>query len=359
MTELTSIEYIRQEIDDLDDKILELVNNRILKAQLIGKLKRADGDSSVYRPEREAQILSRLASANAGPLTEARLLTIFRDIISAARASEAVPCVASLGPAGTYSQAAVHKHFGCDVEHVFGVDINEVFRLTESGAADHGIVPVENSTEGGVRNTLDCLMATPLSIIGEVNLRISLSLLGCKESSSDAAMVLGHEQALAQCRGWLDRHLPNVERVSVTSNAEAARQASEDPKLLAVASSETAEIYDLNLFHQGIEDMPGNTTRFLVVSNEPVSRSGSDKTSLLISSRNQAGSLQRLLMPLSDNGISMSRIESRPAPTGLWEYVFFLDFEGHSSDDIVRKALKQIEDEAALFKVLGSYPRSV
>jgi len=357
MSEPTSIESIRQQIDDLDDKILELVNERVLRAQSIGALKQSAGDSSVYRPEREAQILSRLIAANSGPITASHILAIFRDIISVARASEAIPRVASLGPAGTYSQAAVQKHFGCEVEHVFGVDINDVFRLTESGDADHAIVPVENSTEGGVRNTLDCLMLTPLTIIGEVNLKISLSLLGSKRQGGDPTTVLGHEQALAQCRAWLDRHLPELERTSVVSNAEAARQASEDPRLLAVASSENAEIYELDLLHQGIEDMPNNTTRFLVISNEPVGRSGSDKTSLLISSRNRAGSLQRLLAPLSDNGISMTRIESRPAPTGLWEYVFFLDFEGHISDDGVIKALTEIEDEAALFKVLGSYPR--
>ena len=230
----------------------------------------------------------------------------------------------------------------------------------ESREAEHGVVPVENSTEGGISNTLDCLVTTALCITGEVSLRVSHSLVGQAKERGLAKTVLGHEQALAQCRHWLDRHLPALAASrGVSSNAEAARQASENPACLAVAGMETAEIYGLNILEQGIEDQPGNTTRFFVIGSESASVSGRDKTSLLLSSRNRAGSLQRLLAPLSEYGISMSRIESRPSQTGLWEYIFFIDLEGHVNNEIVQKALTAIEQEAALFKVLGSYPQAI
>jgi chorismate mutase/prephenate dehydratase len=359
MVKNLNIEDLRRQIDQLDDEILGLVNERIERAKEVGVLKSQSGDKAVYRPEREAQVLNRLTNINSGPLHPSQLHTIFREIISVARAAESVPRVAVLGPAGTYSQAAVLKHFGREVEPIFGHDIEDVFRLVESCEADHGVVPVENSTEGGISNTLDCLVTTELSINGEVSLRISHSLVGQTHERELATAVLGHEQALAQCRHWLDQHLPTLQRVAVSSNAEAARQASENSVYLAVAGVETAEIYGLKLLERGIEDQPGNTTRFFVIGTEAGNVSGRDKTSLLLSSRNRAGSLQRLLAPLSDNGISMSRIESRPSRTGLWEYIFFIDLEGHMTDEIVKTALTAIEQEAALFKVLGSYPQAI
>ena len=359
MSENSKIEDLRRQIDQLDEEILCLVNERIDRAKEVGALKSESGDKTVYRPEREAQILQRLTEINSGPLRPAQLQTIFREIISIARAAESLPRVAVLGPAGTYSQAAVQKHFGREVEHLFGDDIEDVFRLVESREAEHGVVPVENSTEGGISNTLDCLVTTALCITGEVSLRVSHSLVGQAKERGLAKTVLGHQQALAQCRHWLDRHLPALQRIGVSSNAEAARQASENPACLAVAGMETAEIYGLNILEQGIEDQPGNTTRFFVIGSESASVSGRDKTSLLLSSRNRAGSLHRLLAPLSEYGISMSRIESRPSQTGLWEYIFFIDLEGHVNDEIVQKALTVIEQEAALFKVLGSYPRAI
>ena len=251
------------------------------------------------------------------------------------------------------------KHFGREVEVVFGDNIGDVFRLVESREVDHGVVPDEHSTEGVISNTLDCLVTTALCVTGEVNLRISHSLLGQTHAGELSTTGLGHGQALAQCRRWLDRHLPALERVGVSSNAEAARQASENSACLAVAGMETAEIYGLNILEQGIEDQPGNTTRYFVIGGESANSSGRDKPSLLLSSHNRSGSLQRLLEPLSEHGISMSRIESRPSQTGLWEYIFFVDLEGHVNDEIVQKALTAIEQEAALFKVLGSYPRAI
>jgi chorismate mutase/prephenate dehydratase len=354
----SNIEDLRRQIDQLDQEILNLVNKRVICAIEIGALKDQSGDTVVYRPEREAKILQRLTKLNTGPLRPSQLQTLFREIISIARAAESLPCVAVLGPAGTHSQAAVIKHFGQEVAPVFADDIEDVFRLVESGEAAQGVVPVENSTEGGISNTLDCLVTTALSITGEINLKVRHSLLGQTKEREFATTILGHEQALAQCRHWLDRHLPALRRVAVSSNAEAARQASENSTCLAVAGKETAQIYGLKLLEQGIEDQPSNTTRFFVIGSEFTTVSGSDKTSLLLSSRNHAGSLQRLLEPLSEHGISMTRIESRPSRTGLWEYVFFIDFDGHVNDEIVQKALSVIEQEAALFKVLGSYPRA-
>jgi chorismate mutase/prephenate dehydratase len=359
MSKKLEFEDLRHRIDQLDEEILRLINERIERAKEVGAIKSVSGDKTVYRPEREAQILHRLTEINSGPLRPAQLQKIFREVISIARAAELLPRVAVLGPAGTYSQTAVRKHFGGEIEHIFGDEIEDVFRLVESNQADHGIVPVENSTEGGISNTLDSLVTTPLCVTGEVSLRISHSLVGKSNERELAKTILGHEQALAQCRHWLDRYLPALRRVAVSSNAEAARQASSNPACLAVAGIETAEIYGLDLLEQGIEDQPGNTTRFFVIGTESVSVSGRDKTSLVLSSRNQAGSLQRLLAPLSENGLSMSRIESRPSRTGLWEYIFFIDFEGHVNDENVRKALTVIEEEAALFKVLGSYPRAI
>jgi chorismate mutase/prephenate dehydratase len=359
MRENVEIEDLRRRIDKLDEEILRLVNERVDRAKEIGALKRKFGDRTVYRPEREAQILSRLTKLNSGPLLPEQLKRIFREVISIARAGESLPRVAVLGPAGTYSQAAALKRFGREAEHIFEENIEDVFRLVESCVADYGVVPVENSSEGGIHNTLDCLVTTPLCIVGEVSLRISHSLVGKEQDRTLASVVLGHQQALAQCRHWLDKHLPALGRTAVSSNAEAARQASENPTCLAVAGIEAAAIYELEVLEQGIEDQPSNTTRFLVIGNESVNPSGQDKTSLLLSSHNRAGSLQRLLAPLAENGISMSRIESRPSRTGLWEYIFFVDIEGHVNDEIIQKALTVIEEEAALFKVLGAYPRAV
>ena len=342
MKKTNDIDNLRHQIDELDQKILNLVNSRVELAKKVGAIKHRFNESTIYRPDREAHILTRLASINKGPLEGAHVHTIFREIISISRAAEACPSVACLGPEGTYSQLAAQKHFGQETEQVFSESIEEVFKIVESQRAQHGVVPVENSTEGGVSNTLHCLVTTPLSIVGEITLRVSHALLGRTNSIKSVKSVLGHEQALAQCRQWLDRHLPGLPRLRVSSNAEAARQASLDSDCAAIASKEAAQVYGLEIINQAIEDETNNSTRFLVISD-----------------RNQAGSLQRLLKPLSDNTISMTRIESRPSRTGLWEYIFFIDLEGHIADHNVRKALQDIEEEAALFKVLGCYPQEV
>ena len=355
----SKIEDVRHRIDRLDEEILRLVNDRIKCAKEIGAARSNASEDGMYRPEREAQILNRLTELNSGPLESAQLQTIFSEVISVARAAESIPRLSLLGPAGTYSQVAALKHFGQQVKTVFATDIEEVFRLVETGQADHGVVPVENSTEGGISSTLDCLVTTPLRICGEISIRVSHSLVGHRANRTSAEAILGHEQALAQCRNWLNRNLPGLRKVPVSSNAEAVRRVRDDSTSLAIAGGEAAKIYNLEVLEQGIEDQPGNTTRFFVVGNQAIEASGRDKTSLAISSRNRAGSLQRLLAPLADNSISMTRIESRPSRTGIWEYVFFIDFQGHVTDLAVTKALSEIESEAALFRVLGSYPQAI
>jgi chorismate mutase/prephenate dehydratase len=267
--------------------------------------------------------------------------------------------IAFLGPEGTFTQTAALKHFGHSVDTVPLSAIDEVFREVESGAAHYGVVPVENSTEGVINHTLDMFMHTSLKISGEVELRIHHHLLGVQSDTAKIRKVYSHQQSLAQCREWLDANLPHIERSAVSSNAEAARLAAKDPETMAIAGDTAAELYGLQIVHQNIEDEPDNTTRFLIIGKQEVAPSGADKTSLLISADNRAGALYRLLTPFVDNKISMTRIESRPSRRGMWDYVFFVDVEGHAQDQNVHAAIQALEKEASLLKVLGSYPRAV
>jgi chorismate mutase/prephenate dehydratase len=267
--------------------------------------------------------------------------------------------IAFLGPEGTFTQAAALKHFGHSVHTAPLAGIDEVFREVESGAAHFGVVPIENSTEGVINHTLDLFVNSPLRICGEVELRIHHHLLGKGRALKKPKRVLSHQQSLAQCREWLDAKLPGVERVAVASNAEAARLAARDASVVAIAGGSAAEIYGLNVLVSNIEDEPDNTTRFLVIGRLDPLPSGDDKTSLLVSGKNRAGSLMSLLAPLARHKINMTRIESRPARRGLWEYVFFVDIDGHMQDPALRKAIAELEKEASFLKWLGSYPRAV
>lgn len=360
MSAESEIERLRARIDQIDQDILKLINDRITCAKKIGSSKAKEGSPVVYRPERESQIIQSLRDKNEGPINTSQLAHIFREIISISRAAEAKLRVAVLGPAGTYSQAAGFKHFGHSVETLCSPTIDQVFHDVENNSADYGVVPVENSTEGGVSNTLHCLVGTPLTICGEINLRINHCLVSQNDSTAipQHNRLMAHEQSFAQCRQWLDTHFPGVPRINVASNAEAARLAATDAEVAAIASEETAEIYGLKVLGRNIEDQPGNTTRFLVIGKHPPGPSGYDKTSVLLSSRNRPGALYDLLTPLAKHGISMTRIESRPSRTGLWEYVFFVDFEGHVDDPSVAEAMTELSSEAALFKLLGAYPRA-
>ncbi len=357
MTKEAEIETLRRQIDEIDADLLALLNRRVRLAQAVGRKKAKGEDKVVYRPEREALILDRIVKLNKGPLTSEKIEWLFREVISLCRAAEAKPLVAALGPAGTYSELAAVRHFGHEVDVTLAASIDEVFRLTEADTTQYAVVPVENSTEGGVGNTLDRLLNTPLTICGEIDFRVRHCLLGLSGTAAPKA-VSAHQQALAQCRLWLDLNLPGVDLVSVRSNAEAARQSAGDADCVAIASEEAADAYGLTVLHRNIEDQPGNSTRFLVLGHRRVEWTGTDKTSVAISVRNRPGALQALLAPLSENDIDMTRVESRPSSTGLWEYIFFIDFAGHVGEPAVARALAEIEEQAAMFKILGSYPKS-
>jgi chorismate mutase/prephenate dehydratase len=343
---------LRRRIDALDARLVELVSARGRLAQRIGRLKQG----AVYRPEREAQILKRAAALNQGPLAHAALARILTEVMSACRALEDQLTVAYLGPEGTFSQEAVLKHFGGSTAQQPCASIDEVFRRVETGGVGYGVVPVENSTEGAIGRTLDLLLATPAKVCGEVMLPVHQYVMSRAKSRAAIRRVYSHNQSLAQCQQWLARHLPRVERVAVVSNAEAARLAAKDRHAAALGAKTAASLYGLRVLARNIEDEPRNTTRFLVLAEHDAAPSGKDKTSLIVSTRNVPGAMHQMLTPLAANGVSMTRLESRPARTGLWEYVFYVDVEGHTRDARVAKALEEMRAYVTFLKVLGSYP---
>jgi chorismate mutase/prephenate dehydratase len=350
------LNQLREQIDRLDDELLKLVNRRAALAQQIGHLKL---NSVVLRPEREAQVLRRVQESNAGPLSNKAVAQLFTEIMSQCRALEAPLTVAYLGPEGTFTEAAALKRFGSAIIELSCATIDEVFSAVQSGVAHYGMAPVENSTEGAIGRTLDLLMQSPLQVCGEVLLPIHQCLLsqGCELSA--VKTVYSHPQSLGQCQGWLNAHLPHAARIPVASNAEAARMASEDPHSVAIAGSQAAAHFGLKICMENIEDDANNTTRFLVLGNQQVAPSGNDKTSLVMSAANRPGAVHDLLVPLVRNGVSMTKLESRPARSGLWEYVFYVDIEGHQADAKVAAALAELKQVAAFVKVLGSYPVAV
>ena len=359
MNDDQKLDDLRVRIDALDQQIQDLINERAACAQEVAGVKLAEHkDAHFYRPEREAEILRNISERNQGPMADEEMVRLFREIMSACLALEKPLKIAFLGPQGTFTQAAAQKQFGHSVETVPMDGIDDVFREVEAGAADYGVVPVENSTEGVISHTLDLFQGSSLNICGEVELRIHHHLL-VESSGTIINRVLAHQQALAQCRSWLDANLPDAEHVAVSSNAEAARLVSEDPGAAAIASDTAAEMYGLTILEQNIEDKPDNTTRFLVIGKQEVQPSGHDKTSLLISLHNKPGSLYKMLKPMAENDISMTRIESRPSRQRMWEYVFFIDVEGHREDASIARALGVLEQEAFAVKVLGSYPKAV
>ena len=350
---------LRDKIDQLDEQIQTLITERAKVAEEVAKAKQDAGNNVFYRAEREAQVLRKVMERNQGPLSDEEMARLFREIMSACLALERVMKIAFLGPEGTFTQAAALKHFGHSVQTLPMTTIGDVFREVESGTSSYGVVPVENSTEGVISHTLDEFMNSSLSICGEVELRIHHHLLGKVDDINDVKKVYSHRQSLAQCRKWLDTHLTNVEQIDVSSNAEAARLASEEAGAAAIAGETAAEIYGLNTIVGNIEDEPDNTTRFLIIGERAVPSSGTDKTSMLVSASNKPGALHAMLEPLASNQISMTRIESRPSRQGMWNYVFFIDIEGHIEDENVANALKELEQAASMVKVLGSYPRAV
>ena len=356
MSDIT-LDQLRDRIDELDEEIQRLLNERAACAQQVAVAKRNNDDSVFYRPEREAEILRRVRERNKGPISGDEIVRLFREIMSACLALEQPLAIAYLGPEGTYTQTAAQKHFGHSVSLKPLAAIDEIFREVEAGSADYGVVPVENSTEGAINHTLDMFIRSPLKICGDVELQIHHQLLASADDLERINSVRAHQQALAQCREWLDTNLPGVERLAVSSNAEAARLAHADASVAAIAGDAAAEMYDLNILASNIEDDPNNTTRFLVVGRQAVGPSGNDMTSLMVAVHNKAGALYSLLEPIARHGVSMTKIESRPSRISKWDYVFFVDVEGHVEDENVAAALKELQTEATLLKVLGSYPR--
>jgi len=353
---------VRARIDAVDEKIHVLINERAKLAQVVGVSKTLAGRTvDFYRPEREAQVLRMARARNQGPLRDEEVLRLFREIMSACLAQQEPLKVAFLGPEGTFTQTAVLTHFGHSVRALPLASIDEVFHEVEAGNADFGMVPIENSTEGTVNHTLDRFLTSPLKICGEVELRIHQFLMGKMSALERVKRVCSHQQSLAQCRSWLQDHLPDVERIGVGSNAEAARRARDEDGTAAIAGQTAAEIYNLEILATEIEDRPDNTTRFLVLGRKLFEPSGEDRTTLLVSvSRTQApGALFRLLEPLARHRVSMTRIESRPSRRRKWDYVFFIDLEGHCADKPVAQALVALKRRASLFRILGSYPRAL
>jgi len=353
---------LRDRIDAIDRELLGALNRRARLAQQVGDLKRQEG-SVVFRPEREAQVIEGLKAANEGPLTADSIAPIWREIMSACRALETPTRVAYLGPAGTFSEEAALGYFGSSIERVPCVNFDEVVRATSAGAADFGVVPVENNTEGVVARSLDLFLTMPLFIIGETSLIVRHNLLRKENSRQGIEAVLAHPQALAQCHHWLSVNYPDAERRPVTSNAEGARLAVGNPAWAAIAGTRAASEFGLHVVAPAIQDEAHNRTRFAVLTHpdrHPAPKpSGHDCTSLVVSVPNRPGAVHDMLVPLKKHGVSMSRFESRPARSGQWEYYFYIDLEGHPDDPKVGVALRELREACAFFKLLGAYPIDV
>ena len=354
---------LRERIDALDEQLLELFNQRAGCAVEVARVKRElneDPENPIefFRPEREAQIMKRLKALNEGPLSDQEVARLIREVMSACLALEQPLKIAYLGPEGTFTQTAALKHFGHSVSTAPMSSIPDVFAAVESGQSNYGLVPVENSTEGVISHTLDMFIDSSLRVCGEVEIPINHYLASKSEDVSMIRHIYSHQQSFAQCRRWLDQNFSDVERIPVSSNAEAARLAASEDGAAAICGLPAVEIFGLKVCYENIEDLSDNTTRFVVIGKQDVAPSGNDKTSLLISTKNIPGALLGLLQPLADHGISMNKIESRPAQGYKWAYVFFIDVDGHQDDTNVINALNELKQQAALFKILGSYPKA-
>ena len=360
MAKKHTLESLRKKIDEIDSLLIDTISERARCAQQVAEVKEDQGDKAYYKPEREAQVLRRVMEKNQGPLGNEDLARLFRQIMSACLALEQPVKVAYLGPEGTFTQEAALKHFGDSALSVPQSAIDEVFREVLSGSCDYGVVPVENSTEGVISHTLDSFMDSSLKICGEVELRIHQNLLiGPNTNKDNITRVYSHAQSLAQCRQWLNSNLPNVERVAVSSNAEAAKRVQGEWNSAAIAGDMSCKLYGLEKLNDKIEDNPDNSTRFLIIGRQEVPPSGDDRTSIVVSVQNKTGALHDLLEPFRRNNVDMTRLESRPSRSSKWSYVFFIDFVGHIEDASVAAVLKELSADVADLKVLGSYPRAV
>jgi chorismate mutase/prephenate dehydratase len=358
-----ALEKLRDRIDAIDNQLLKLFNQRASCAVEVAAVKRERSEASddsvdFFRPDREAQVIKRLKSLNQGPLSDDEVGRLIREVMSACLALEQPLKIAYLGPEGTFTQSAALKHFGHSVSTIPMSSIPDVFSSVGSGHADYGLVPVENSTEGVISHTLDMFIDSNLKVCGEVEIRVHHHLATQSQDVSDIRHIYSHQQSFAQCRRWLDQNFPGIERIPVSSNAEAARLASIESNAAAICGLPAVEIFALKIAYENIEDLSDNTTRFVIIGSQDVGPSGNDKTSLLISTKNIPGALLGLLQPLADHDISMNKIESRPAQGRKWAYVFFIDIDGHQQDGNVVEALNELKQQAALFKILGSYPKA-
>ena len=362
MSKQPTLEQLRAQIDALDEKLQGLINERASLAQSVASVKRAEegGEPVFYRPEREAQVLRMVKERNQGPLDAEVIARLFREVMSACLALEQPMKVAFLGPEGTFTHQAVLTHFGHGVTAVPMNAIAEVFREVDAGAANYGIVPVENSTEGVVTHTLDTFMESGLKICGEVELRIHHHLMiGPATRRDSISRIYSHQQTLAQCRKWLDSHMPNAERIAVASNAQAAKRLKDEWNAAAIAGEMAAELYGMEIIHRNVEDRPDNTTRFIIIGKQDTPTSGNDKTSIMASGKNRPGLLYSVLEPFKRHGVNLTRLESRPSRAEKWNYVFFIDFEGHRDDPGVQKLLAELEADSLNIRFLGSYPKAV
>lgn len=354
------LDEIREKIDALDEHIQRLISERARLAFSVGRSK-GDLPNAVgyYRPEREAQVLRAVLERNDGPLSDSEMLRLFREIMSACLARQEPMKVAYLGPEGTFTQQAVFQHFGHSVLAMSQAGIPGVFEQVQAGDADFGVVPIENSTQGMVTHTLDIFIDSTLQICGEIEIPIHHNLLTHARSIAGIERIYAHQQSLSQCRNWLQHHAPSAELLPVSSNAEATRRVRNAPDAAAIASLSAAEIYGVPVLFSNIEDEQDNTTRFLVIGREGFSPSGRDKSTLLLTGDESPGLLHTLLSPLARHNINMTRIESRPAPRQKWQYVFFVDVDGHAQREPLKSALEEMEQVAGKARLLGSYPKAV
>lgn len=357
---IATLDEVRQQIDAVDAQIQALVSERASLARAVRESKgQLDNAVDYYRPEREAQVLRAVRERNQGPISDAEMLRLFREIMSVCLAQQEPLKIAYLGPEGTFTQQAVNQHFGHSVQALGVTGIDDVFTQVESTEADFGVVPVENSNQGIVSHTLDRFVDSDLKICGEIEMAIHHNLLSKASSLAQIERVYSHQQSLSQCKNWIRQHLPEAECIAVSSNAEAARRVRHSPDAAAISSKSAADIYGVPILFARIEDRADNATRFLVIGRQLLTPSGEDKTSLLLAGDEGPGALHSLLSPLASHSLNMSRIESRPASVGRWSYVFFIDVDGHAETEPLKSALAEMQNQASLTRVLGSYPKAV
>jgi len=351
------LQSYRKEIDRIDDEILRLLNERSQHVIEIGKAKRrADAEANLHTPAREAEIIERLTTHNHGPFPNEAIRSVYREIMSASLSLEGPQKVAYLGPPATFTHLACIQKFGTSADYIAVTSIKDVFNEVERGRAHFGVVPIENSTEGVVNHTLDMFFDSNLMIYGEILQEVSHYLLSKTGRLEGIKKIYSHPHAIAQCRNWLETNLPNVPVSEVPSTARAAELCRDTPSAAAIASELAGQLYGLKVVKSRIEDNINNFTRFLILSKKAPERTGKDKTSVMLSVKDKVGALYDLLRPFASHGLNLTKIESRPSRRKAWEYIFFVDIEGHAEEDRVKKALDEIKGRCLFMKVLGSYP---